>query len=427
MVTTGEAPIMLLIGTRPEGIKMAPVYLALKRAGVPVVLCSLSQTDLALNEVLNLFDVIPDIQFDTLNIHSEPCSVIQYVLADLKSTISRLRPSLLLVQGDSTSAMAAALAGFYMNVPVGHVEAGLRTDDVRAPFPEEVNRRVISVVTTYHFAPTAAAVANVLAHGARRDQVFCTGNTSVDALHLIREKIAAHKIDIDQRVRDWVHMVRDSERDLAILSMNRPDVLEQGVEEIISAVHHYAVQYPDMFWIVPYEGIPEIAEAIARAGLADLKNVFLVEHLSYHDMVYVIDAVDIVLTDSGALQEEATSLGKPVVVLRNKTEQMEGVLTGRAWVVGSDKQLVLSGIERARSLLTSGVYSPLQFYGDGHAAEKIVAFIQVRYEQLQEYAAKQRIQAAEHEMMQTASAAKIRVAHKPKSQKNQKSQTIDNG
>jgi len=417
MVTTGEAPIMLLIGTRPEGIKMAPVYLALKRAGVPVVLCSLSQTDPALNEVLNLFDVVPDIQFDTLNIHCEPCSVIQYVLADLKATISTVRPSLLLVQGDSTGAMAAALAGFYMNVPVGHVEAGLRTDDVRAPFPEEVNRRVISVVTTYHFAPTASAVANVLAHGARRDQVFCTGNTSVDALHLIREKIAAHKIDIDQRVRDWVRMVRDNENDLAILSMSRPDILEQGVEEIISAVYEYAVQHNDMFWIVPYEEMPAIAEAIARAGLADLKNVLLVEHLSYHDMVYLIDAVDIVLTDSGALQEEATSLGKPVVVLRNKTEQMEGVLTGRAWVVGTDCQLVFNGIERARNLLSGGLHPSLQLYGDGHAAEKIVAFIQVRYEQLQEYAELQRTQAAQ-EAMPIALPSKSRGT---KNQKNQKS------
>ncbi len=385
MVQT-EFPVVIVISARSEGIKMAPVYLALKRAGIPTVLISTMYHDPLLKEVLDLFSIVPDYDL------AIPCSqdlfdMTQAVMQKTKDLFHALNPLLVLVQGDATTSMAASLAAFYLGIPVGHVEAGLRTDDVQNPFPEEMNRRVIGVVANYHFAPTPAAVANILAHGMRRDSVFCTGNTVIDALHIVKERVFTAQCAINQELRVQLQMAQEHHMHIALLTLHRKDLMQNGMERVLHTVKQAALAHPDILWLYPYHPNHEVGQAIQEAALYDVPNIYLSEPLKYSDMVFALDAVDFVLTDSGGIQEEAVSLGKPVLVLRDKTERMEGVLAGRARVVGTDPDKIMAGIEWA--LYESdkkNIRYAQDLYGDGHAAEKIVAFIQARYEILQERA-----------------------------------------
>jgi UDP-N-acetylglucosamine 2-epimerase (non-hydrolysing) len=382
-----EFPIFIIIGTRPEGIKMAPVYLALKRAGIPVILVSIMQRDKLLAEVFDLFGIAADYYLDSVNSSQDLFYVTQTVLQKTKDLFRSLNPLLILVQGDTTSSMASSLAAFYLAIPVGHVEAGLRTDDVHNPFPEEMNRRVIGVVANFHFAPTPAAVANILAHGVRRDSVFCTGNTVIDALHIVKEKLSLGGCIIDPQLKKQVKFAQERNMHIALLTLHRHESFEGGVERVFQTVKEAEARNQNILWIYPYYPNPYVVEAIQKIALYDTPNIYLSEQLKYSDMVYALDAADFVLTDSSGIQEEAVSLGKPVLVLREKTERMEGVLAGRAHVVGTDVDKITQGLAWAlEESCKKKSHSSHDLYGDGHAAEKIVAFIQSRYDQLNESA-----------------------------------------
>ncbi|HRN78473.1 MAG TPA: UDP-N-acetylglucosamine 2-epimerase (non-hydrolyzing) [Candidatus Dependentiae bacterium] len=372
-------PIVMIIGTRPEGIKMAPVYHALKRAGVPVVVVSTMQHDQLLTDVLDLFDITPDIQLHTMRLGQDLFYITQSILQKTKEIFTDIRPSLVLVQGDTTSSMAAALAAFYLHIPVGHVEAGLRTDDVHAPFPEEMNRRIISIVSAYHFAPTASAVANVLAHGARRDQVFCTGNTVVDALHLIREKIKTNVVTIREDIASRVMHSKEQGKKIMVLTMHRRESFDGGIERVLTTIKSILQNNPELFCFYPYHPNPNVINAVLASQLSEVENMYMCEALSYKDMVYLLDHADLVLTDSGGIQEEAVSLSKPVFVLREKTERMEGVLTGLAHVVGTDGTKIKQYIEKVIQEDFLSLPFASQTYGDGYAAEKIVSILQAKY------------------------------------------------
>lgn len=382
-----ELPVVIVIGTRPEGIKMAPVYLALKRAGIPVVLVSTMHHDLLLAEVLDLFGIVPDYYLDGITSNQDLFYVTQTVLQKSKELFRTLNPLLVLVQGDTTSSMASSLAAFYLGIPVGHVEAGLRTDDVHNPFPEEMNRRVIGVVANFHFAPTPAAVANILAHGVRRDSVFCTGNTVIDSLHIVKEKLFSGRSLVDPELKKQIKSAQERELLIGLLTLHRHEIFDGGVERVLQTVKNLGAVQKDIFWIYPYYPHVQVVEAIQKIAFYENVSVYLSGQLKYSDMVYALDAADFVLTDSSGIQEEAVSLGKPVLVLREKTERMEGVLAGRAQVVGTDPDKITQGIAWAiqESRKKKSNYGH-DLYGDGHAAEKIVAFIQSRYEQLCEQA-----------------------------------------
>ena len=382
MVETKDSPVLLIIGTRPEGIKMAPVYHALKRAGIPTTVCSTMQHNQLLLEVLDLFDIVPDISLNIMRSGQDLFYLTQAVLQKTKETFLSVCPSLILVQGDTTSSMAAAMAAFYLGIPIGHVEAGLRTDDILAPFPEEMNRRLISMISTYHFAPTPAAVANLLAQGVKGEKVFCTGNTVVDALHSIQEKIHTRTIVIRSDIKERVISCRQKGRDIALLTVHRRESFNGPIENILRVVKEWALKYPDTEWFYPYHPNPNVVNAIRNIGLMNIPNLYLCEPLSYKELVYLLDAASYVLTDSGGIQEEAISLGKPVLVLREKTERMEGILIGGAYIVGSDAQVIRRGMEWAVSYQKRVKPEISQVYGDGHAAERIVAFIQAQYDQL---------------------------------------------
>lgn len=382
-----EFPVVIIIGTRPEGIKMAPVYLALQRAGIPVVLISTMQQDKLLAEVFNLFGIAADYYLDNVHSSLDPFYITQTVLQKTKDIFRSLNPLLVLVQGDTTSSMAAALAAFYLGIPVGHVEAGLRTDDVHNPFPEEMNRRVIGVVANFHFAPTPAAVANILAHGMRRDSVFCTGNTVIDALHIVKEKLSLGGCVIDPQLKKQVKFAQERDMHIALLTLHRHESFEGGVERVLQTIKNVESNNQNILWIYPYYPNPYVVEAIQKVAFYDTPHIYLSEPLKYSDMVYALDAADFVLTDSSGIQEEAVSLGKPVLVLREKTERMEGVLAGRAQVVGTDVQKITQGLAWAlEESCKKKHHTARDLYGDGHAAEKIVAFIQSRHDQLNESA-----------------------------------------
>jgi len=370
-------PLVLIIGTRPEGIKMAPVYHELKKAGIPVVVISTMQHDQLLTDVLDIFGIVPDYALDIMRLGQDLFYITQSVLQKTKQIYREIKPSLVLVQGDTTSSMAAALAAFYLQIPVAHVEAGLRTDDIYAPFPEEMNRRVISVIARYHFAPTQAAVINAVAHGVRRNQLFCTGNTVVDALHFIKNKITHNEVSVREDIRACVDSTAQSGKKLLVLTVHRRESFDDGIRNTLQAVKQLINTHENLVCVYPYHPNPRVLRAIDEAQLRSVARMYVTEPLSYVDMVYLLDHAHIVLTDSGGIQEEAISLLKPVLVLREKTERMEGVLTGLAHLVGTNADLITAQVERiVHDKKISIARDAENTYGDGHAARAIVAILQ---------------------------------------------------
>lgn len=374
-----ESPIIIIVGTRPEGIKMAPVYHALKRAGIPVVLCSTMQHTHLLDEVFELFGIVPDIRLNIMRPGQDLFYLTQAILQKTKEVFLSVQPSLVLVQGDTTSTMAATMAAFYLSIPVGHVEAGLRTDDVTLPFPEEMNRRVVSSMASYHFAPTPAAMAHLLRMGIAQDRIFCTGNTIVDAIAMVKDKILHGQVIIRDDIKEIVTVARQEDRELALLTVHRRESFNGPIESILKTVKRWALEHPETIWFYPYHPNPMVVNAIASVDFRSIDNIYLCEPLAYKELVYLLDKVDFVLTDSGGIQEEAVSLSKPVLVLREKTERMEGIFVGGARIVGSSPYAIEEGIAWARSF-NGHLFKQVttQVYGDGHAAEKIVAFIQAQ-------------------------------------------------
>lgn len=370
-------PIILIIGTRPEGIKMAPVYHALKKAGYSVVTVCTMQHDRLLTDVLELFNIVPDYTLDVMRLGQDLFYLTQAVLQKTKKIFSDLAPSLVLVQGDTTSSMAAALAAFYLHIPVGHIEAGLRTDDLYAPFPEEMNRRVISVIAQYHFAPTQHALSQALSYGVNQDQIFCVGNTVVDALHIITQLIEHDPNRIRADIAAQVALSKQAGKKIVLLTMHRRESFGDPMVRVLHTVKRIAMENPDIIWIYPYHPNPQVLSALEQVCLQDIPNIVLLEPLSYLNMVYLLNASDLVLTDSGGVQEEAVSLLKPVLVLREKTERMEGVVAGLAHVVGTDPQRIQQTLSAVLFGNTCHAIDAAHTYGDGRAAQKIVALLDV--------------------------------------------------
>lgn len=374
MVAAAHRPIVLVVGTRPEGVKMVPLYFALKNAGLNVVLCSTMQHDELLKEVFDLFQVTPDINLGVMRIGQDLFYVTQSILQKTKEVFLRLKPSLVLVQGDTTSTMAAALSAFYLKIPVGHIEAGLRTDDIQSPFPEEMNRRYVTTLATYHFAPTAFAVGNLLAQGVAPSSVYCTGNTVVDALSIIKEKIATASLAIRQDILELISEHKAAGKKILLLTAHRRESFDGGIKRILTSVKAFLQQRSDVLCIYPSHPNPHIIETIQSVGLSRLPNMYVFEPLSYKDLVYVLLQCDGVLTDSGGIQEEAVSLGKRVLVLREKTERMEGVWASLAHIVGTDQEKIAEGLQWLCLQMAESAQQQ-SVYGDGTACAKITSII----------------------------------------------------
>lgn len=357
--------ILVVFGTRPEVIKLAPVIFALRDRPewCRVTLCATGQHRALLDSALEPFGLEPDLDLELMRPEQHPCDLLGHLLLALRSTLAELKPDVLVVQGDTATVMAAALAGFLCDCRVAHVEAGLRTRDRRAPFPEEVNRRVAGVVADYHFAPTARARDNLLEERVDPESIYLTGNTIVDALYWMRARVGHRRLPDE---------LDAGGRRLVLVTAHRRESFGQPLRELCRALRQIAERHEDVQLLYPVHLNPNVQRPV-RELLAGCERVRLVEPLGYADLVAVLARAHLVLTDSGGIQEEAPALGKPTLVLRDKTERPEAVAAGAVRLVGTNRERIVE--ETSRLLSDPEAYQalarPVQVYGDGHAAARI--------------------------------------------------------
>jgi UDP-N-acetylglucosamine 2-epimerase (non-hydrolysing) len=350
--------VMSILGTRPEVVKLAPVIRALQaNPYLDSVVCATAQHRDMLDLAMDVFGIVPDIDLDLMRPNQQLHEVTARVVKAVTLTLRDTRPDFVLVQGDTTTAMASAMAAFYEGVPVGHVEAGLRTGDMANPFPEEMNRKVVGTLAALHFAPTPRARNALLREGVREDAILLTGNTVIDALAIALE---ARQNNAPGRKQ-------------ILVTAHRRESFGASFEHICEGLRLLAKRNPDIDIVYPVHPNPRVREPVSRY-LADLPNVRLSEPLGYAEFVATMRAAYIILTDSGGVQEEAPSLGKPVLVMRDTTERPEAVEAGAAILVGTDAGRIVFECER---LLTDDTHyaemaSVQNPFGDGHASERIV-------------------------------------------------------
>jgi UDP-N-acetylglucosamine 2-epimerase (non-hydrolysing) len=359
--------VLVSVGTRPEAVKVAPVITALRGSALEPVVIATAQHRELLDQVLEVFAIAPEEDFDILRAGQTPDEILARILERFPPVLARWRPDLVLVQGDTTAVLAAALAGFHADVPVVHLEAGLRTGDLRAPWPEEMNRRLVSHLASLHLAPTTTAVENLLHEGIRRAQVVLTGNTVVDALQAIVDR------ELPWREPALAALDHD-DRHVVLVTVHRRESWGEPMERIARALATIAERRPNVRLVLPLHPNPRVREIIT-AALEGFESCLLLPPLVYTDVVRLLSRSRLVLTDSGGLQEEAPSVGTPVLVLRDVTERPEGVAAGAARLVGTDPDAIVR--ETLRLLDDDGAHASMSahrsIYGDGHAAERAVA------------------------------------------------------
>lgn len=362
---------LFVFGTRPEAIKMAPLVKHLQaQPEFDVKVCVTAQHRQMLDQVLSLFDITPDFDLNLMKPGQDLTDITSGVLRGLKDVLSDSSPDVMLVHGDTSTTFAASLAAFYQRVSVGHVEAGLRTGNLYSPWPEEANRKLTSVLARWHFAPTTTSRDNLLAEGIAADHVHVTGNTVIDALLQVREKIRSDASLQNDFSRTFNFI--DPEKRVVLVTGHRRENFGGGFERICHALARIAQGHPDVQVIYPVHLNPQVQEPVNRL-LGNIDNVHLIEPLDYLPFVYLMDKATLILTDSGGIQEEAPSLGKPVLVMRDTTERPEAVNAGTVKLVGTDADRI---VEQARILLTeANAYEAMAFahnpYGDGQACQRI--------------------------------------------------------
>jgi len=370
---TSQPKISVIFGTRPEAIKLAPVIRELrKHPALECRVCVTAQHRQMLDQVLNVFGIVPDHDLALMRDNQTLADFTARALTALDRYLSTERPDLILIQGDTTTVLCSALAAFYHKIPIGHVEAGLRTGDLYAPWPEEANRVLTSRLAALHFAPTETNRQTLLREGVPEDRIFVTGNTVVDALFIARDLVrqAPPKIAALPAVLQPGATV--GHPPLVLITGHRRENFGAGFEQICQAIKGLALRYPKTAFVYPVHLNPNVRKPVF-AVLGELANVYLIEPLPYLEFIALMDRATLILTDSGGVQEEAPSLGKPVLVMREKTERPEGVERGLVRLVGTDREAIIaevSAILEGRATPSSCVENP---YGDGHASERIVA------------------------------------------------------
>ncbi|MEG3156999.1 non-hydrolyzing UDP-N-acetylglucosamine 2-epimerase [Lysobacter zhanggongensis] len=366
--------VMVVFGTRPEAIKMAPVVSALKAApGIDTLVAVTAQHRQMLDQVLDLFGIVPDDDLDVMEPGQTLPGAFSKILLGMGRVLEARRPDLVLVHGDTSTTLAAALAAFYAKVPVGHVEAGLRTGDMQAPWPEEANRRLTAPLTRLHFAPTKRSRDNLLAEGIASDDVHVTGNTVIDALLSVADRIASDT-DLERSLAARFPFLDGSKR-LVLVTGHRRENFGGGFEQMCAALADLADR-GDVQVVYPVHLNPNVQEPVRRI-LGSRPGVVLVEPQEYLPFVYLMTRAHLILTDSGGVQEEAPSLGKPVLVMRDTTERPEAVDAGTVRLVGTDRQRIVA--EATRLLDDADAYETMSRahnpYGDGRAAARIAAVV----------------------------------------------------
>ncbi|MBI5216668.1 MAG: UDP-N-acetylglucosamine 2-epimerase (non-hydrolyzing) [Ignavibacteriae bacterium] len=358
--------VALVFGTRPEAIKLAPVVLELRKRNIPHVVIVTAQHRELLDQKLDIFNIKPDYDLNIMQPGQDLFYITTTVLNEIKHVLEKESPDVLLVQGDTTTTFAASLAAFYLKIPVGHVEAGLRTWNKLNPWPEEINRQITSRLTDFHFAPTEWAKNNLLNEGVEPETIFVTGNTVIDALKMI----VSPEFQFDD---ERLNRIDFNRKKVILLTSHRRENFGKPMREVFTACRQIVEYHSDVELIYPVHPNPNVQSA-AKEIFSSVTRVHLIEPLEYRSFVQLMNKCYLILTDSGGIQEEAPSLGKPVLVLRTTTERPEAIEVGTAKLVGTDKEKIIA---EANLLLTdSNAYQTMSTkanpYGDGKAAERIV-------------------------------------------------------
>ncbi|AYV23040.1 non-hydrolyzing UDP-N-acetylglucosamine 2-epimerase [Vibrio mediterranei] len=364
--------ILTVFGTRPEAIKMAPLVHSLaKDERFDAKCCVTAQHREMLDQVLELFEIQPDYDLDIMKQGQSLNEVTARILQEFKSVLIDFSPDIVLVHGDTATTFAATLASYYEQIPVGHVEAGLRTGNIYSPWPEEANRRLTGALTRYHFAPTISSKMNLISENVEPQHITVTGNTVIDALLMVKEKIDSDT-KLDESLRTQFPFL-DEEKKLILVTGHRRESFGGGFERICEALAITAAEHPNVQIVYPLHLNPNVQEPVIRS-LGNIENIYLIEPLQYLPFIYLMSKSTIILTDSGGIQEEAPSLGKPVLVMRDTTERPEAVGAGTVKLVGTDVHKIVSTLNE---LLTNQcTYEVMSLshnpYGDGKACMRIL-------------------------------------------------------
>ena len=367
--------ILLVFGTRPEAIKMLPLYHELKKNNnISVSLCVTGQHRNMLDQVLNLFNVKPDFDLKIMQPKQDLTDISVKILSGLRALFESFKPDLVLVHGDTATTFATSLACYYQKIKVGHVEAGLRTNDLYSPWPEEANRRLTSVLSYFNFAPTNNSKQNLLKENFPSDNIYVTGNTVIDALYFVIDKIK-NDIDINNELEKQFEFL-DFSKKVILITGHRRENFGEGFENICAAINNLAETHQDVQFVYPMHLNPNVREPVEKY-LSNKTNIFLIEPLDYLPFIYLMDMSYLILTDSGGIQEEAPSLGKPVLVMRNTTERPEAVEAGTVRLVGTNAKLIVNSVNELIDDIDlyskmSKLHNP---YGDGKASERIAKII----------------------------------------------------
>jgi len=363
------------MGTRPEGIKLAPVVELLKKQSnsFKFKICSTGQHKEMLNQVFKFFEIHPDYDLNLMTDNQSLDYLSSRILDKMNGILNRANPDLILIQGDTTTAFLTALSGFYRRVKVGHVEAGLRTYDKSNPFPEEINRQLISRVTDFHFVPTKNAFSNLISEHIDRKNIVITGNTIVDAILLSIKKIKRNK----KNMKDIIPFKKlDEKRKIILVTMHRRESFGRDIENICNALKAISNNYSDTQIVYPVHLNPNVRKPVFEI-LGEVDNIILTDPLSYEPFLWLMDKSYFVITDSGGIQEEAPTLKKPVLVIRKKTERMESLDMGISRLVGTETGNIINNVSELLNNENSykKMISKKNPYGDGHAAQRILNFI----------------------------------------------------
>ena len=376
--------VMLVFGTRPEAIKMAPLVKEFQKQPkrVETVVCVTGQHREMLDQVLKIFDIKPDYDLNIMKQAQDLYDVTARVLTGMRDVLKEVKPDVVLVHGDTTTSTAAALAAFYQQIPVGHVEAGLRTHNIYSPWPEEMNRLLTGRLATYHFSPTPLSRNNLIKESVDDRNIIITGNTVIDALYWVVDKIKNNK-ELDNELEDILSKAGydvnrlNNGKKLVLITGHRRENFGDGFINMCTAIKDLTVKYPDLDFVYPMHLNPNVRKPIHEVfgeNLSGLKNMFFIEPLEYLSFVYLMEKSSIVLTDSGGIQEEAPGLGKPVLVMRDTTERPEALDAGTVKLVGTDYNKIVNEVsslidDKAAYEKMSKAVNP---YGDGLACGRIV-------------------------------------------------------
>ena len=376
--------ILLTFGTRPEAIKMAPLILELNkhRDKVKPIVCVTGQHREMLDQVLSIFKIKPDYDLNIMKKGQDLYDITSKVLLGLRDIFKQTQPDIVLVHGDTTTSMAAALAAYYQQIPVGHVEAGLRTYNIYSPWPEEINRQLIGRISNYNFSPTSTSSTNLINEGVNKETIHITGNTVIDSLYWVVNKIKSDEqlnIELKDEIKTFGYDIDrlQGNRRMVLITGHRRENLGDGFIHIAQAIQELSTQFPDVDFVYPMHLNPNVRKSIHEVlgnDLLHFSNMFFIEPLEYLSFIYMMEKADLVLTDSGGIQEEAPSLKKPVLVMRDTTERPEAVEAGTVILVGTDKEKIVSNVSK---LLTNHNHyqqmaKAINPYGDGKACERIV-------------------------------------------------------